>query len=137
MAAPAFYAPASAVATLEDIQQPSTAHKKAVVQLDASAALYRQLIGSMIPAISQMVRRMTLDWPNDVLVNNLKGKEVSAETYDLINRYGGLLPPPETKYGCIFFTFTLRKQEHADRGRLAHVPSSSLFIEDVQLVQYP
>lgn len=133
MAAATIIAPVNAVANPQSPTILLDQHKNTIQQLDARAALHRQLCAAMVPLISQAVRRMTLEWPNEAIEWRLSGAEVSEETYDVINRFGGLLPPCETLYGCIFFTFRLRQQPHTSRTPRQRTSASSLFIENVQL----
>lgn len=122
-----------AVAALET---PTTLQDRpgdAMRQLDARAVLYQQLSAAMVPQIGQAVRRMTTEWPNEAIVWRLSGTEVSDETYDIVNRFGGLLLPDGTIYGCIFFTFTLRRQTHKSRASRKGAASYSLYIENVKL----
>jgi hypothetical protein len=130
------YAPADAVAAHQDPKIIQRERQKAMRHFNANVALQHKLIAEMIPHISQTVRLMTADWPNEAIVKNLSGVEVSQQTYDVINRFGGLLPPPETQYGCIFFTFSLREGEKRVQ-KLGHrtIVTSSLFIENVELTK--
>lgn len=136
MAATAVYAPAHAVAFKQDPRSIQYAYRQAMRRFNADAALRQQLIAAMIPQVSQAVRMMTTEWPNKTLVKNLSGTELSPQAYDVVNRFGGLLPPPETRYGCIFFTFMLREGEKriVKLGNRTLV-NSSLFIENVQLTE--
>lgn len=136
MVATAVYAPAHAVAIQQDSESIQHAYRQAMRRFNADAALRQQLIAAMIPQISQAVRIMTTEWPNETLVKNLSGAELSPQAYDVVNRFGGLLPPPETRYGCIFFTFTLREGEkRIARLRDRTLLKSSLFIENVKLTE--
>ena len=127
------YAPADAVATKQDPETAQREQQKAMRHFNADVALRQKLITDMIPYIGQSVRLMTADWSNEAIVKDLSGAEVSQRTYDVINKFGGLLPPPETQYGCIFFTFSLREGEkHVRKLGRRTVVTSSLFIECVE-----
>jgi hypothetical protein len=136
MVTAALYAPANAVAVQQDPKIVQPEQQKAMRHFNANVALQHKLIGEMIPHVSQAVRLMTADWPNKAIAKNLSGVEVSQQTYDVINRFGGLLPPPETQYGCIFFTFSLREGEkRVQKLGQRTIVTSSLFIENVELTK--
>ena len=88
-------------------------------QFDASVRLYKQLIDHQTISIAQAVLKSLMPWEqngaeNDRLIEQLEGREVPKEVYAAIDAYGGIVPPPDAVYTCIFFTFTL---EHVPAGK--------------------
>lgn len=129
------FASVDTVANLKDPTTPPIERQKAIQQFDANASLCRQLTAAIVPQISQKVRIMTTDWPNETIEQQLTGKEVSKEIYELISQFGGFLPPRETEYGCIFFTFTLREEPHLAQVRGRKISIIRLFIDNVRLTK--
>lgn len=83
-------------------------------QFDTDARLYKQITDHLVPAIAQAVMRSLPPWEatadaNDTLIKQLEGKEVPTTVYKVIAKHGGLVPPPDTLYHCIFFSFQLTR----------------------------
>ena len=103
-------------------------------QFDASVRLYKQLVDHQTISIAQTVLKSLMPWEqngaeNDRLIAQLEGKEVPKEVYAAIDAYGGIVPPPDAVYACIFFTFTL---EHVPAVKGAR---RRLFIRNVRTGQ--
>ena len=84
------------------------------VRFDTDARLYKQITDHLVPAIAQADMRSLPPWDptakaNDMLIMKLEGKEVPATVYKVITEHGGLVPPPDTLYHCIFFSFQLTR----------------------------